>query len=157
MPKFHKTKAGRIEPCGAAVRACPLGEASHFDSITAAMRGAVVKKPHIDTNGNEGDWIHLGPEDRKIYADILERTDWSDDGSGRGTSWDTGEPIDDEGQHHYFGCLWAGLDAIQDVIEDEGEFSNVAPWQEPIRAEELESLKKALAEVQARSENGLTR
>ncbi|MEQ6896272.1 hypothetical protein [Microbacterium sp. KR10-403] len=37
MAKFHVTKAGKTEPCGATVRACPLGEANHFASLEEAV------------------------------------------------------------------------------------------------------------------------
>lgn len=41
MGRFHVTKKGRTEPCGASVRACPLGESNHFDSMAeAAQAGA---------------------------------------------------------------------------------------------------------------------
>ena len=41
MGRFHITKKGRTEPCGASVRACPLGESNHFDSMEeAAQAGA---------------------------------------------------------------------------------------------------------------------
>lgn len=37
MPKFHKTAAGRIEPCNAVVRACPLGASNHYESQYEAV------------------------------------------------------------------------------------------------------------------------
>ncbi len=36
MPKFHISKSGKTEPCKATKRACPLGEANHFDSVADA-------------------------------------------------------------------------------------------------------------------------
>lgn len=40
--KFHITRAGRIEPCGARVRACPLGEANHYASLTEAVAASMT-------------------------------------------------------------------------------------------------------------------
>lgn len=42
MSKFHITKSGRTEPCGATKRACPLGEANHYDSFDAAAKAAIT-------------------------------------------------------------------------------------------------------------------
>ena len=42
MSKFHITKAGRTEPCGATVRACPLGEANHYDSLAEAVQASML-------------------------------------------------------------------------------------------------------------------
>lgn len=37
MANFHVTKNGRTEPCTATVKACPLGEANHFNSAEEAI------------------------------------------------------------------------------------------------------------------------
>ncbi|MEQ6896234.1 hypothetical protein [Microbacterium sp. KR10-403] len=37
MAKFHVTRSGKTEPCGATVRACPLGGANHFGSLEEAV------------------------------------------------------------------------------------------------------------------------
>jgi len=39
---FHRTKAGRIEPCGATKRPCPLGESAHFESIKEAVAASLT-------------------------------------------------------------------------------------------------------------------
>lgn len=41
MAKFHITKAGKTEPCRAKVKACPLGEENHFDSLAEASQAAM--------------------------------------------------------------------------------------------------------------------
>jgi len=52
--KFHITKSGRTEPCGATVKACPLGEANHFDSLqeaaNASLQGFVSPAPAPKVN-----------------------------------------------------------------------------------------------------------
>lgn len=40
MSKYHINANGRVAVCKAEVRACPLGEANHFDSITEASSAA---------------------------------------------------------------------------------------------------------------------
>lgn len=40
--KFHITKAGRTEPCGATVKACPLGEANHYGSLQEAVQASIA-------------------------------------------------------------------------------------------------------------------
>lgn len=50
MSKFHITKAGRTEPCGATKRACPLGEANHYENANEAAlavmnRGFIEEQP----------------------------------------------------------------------------------------------------------------
>lgn len=42
MAKFHVTKAGRTEPCGATKRTCPLGEANHYENFEEAARAGVA-------------------------------------------------------------------------------------------------------------------
>ncbi|MEQ6896252.1 hypothetical protein [Microbacterium sp. KR10-403] len=44
MAKFHVTKNGKTEPCGASVRACPLGEANHFDSLADAVTASMAEE-----------------------------------------------------------------------------------------------------------------
>ena len=40
---FHITKSGKTEPCGATVKACPLGAANHFENLDSAARHAMTE------------------------------------------------------------------------------------------------------------------
>jgi hypothetical protein len=59
MAKFHVTKGGKTEPCGASVRACPLGEANHFDNAQAAAVHALIEEMNQ-------------PEEAPTARDVLE-------------------------------------------------------------------------------------
>jgi hypothetical protein len=94
MAKFHITTAGETVPCGATVRACPLGEAKHFDTVReAAMYGfsnsvnaqdksavskkdglfATLRKRGITTDFGNYDWDWVDSEDP---ADYDSQIDW---------------------------------------------------------------------------------
>lgn len=49
MGRFHVTKKGRTEPCGASVRACPLGESNHFDSMEEAVQATTRRAMGLDS------------------------------------------------------------------------------------------------------------
>lgn len=70
MGKFHRTKAGRIEPCAASVRACPLGSESHYQSLAEA-----VAAPRYDSQEVERSWEEAlaGDRDADRKMSFIER------------------------------------------------------------------------------------
>lgn len=77
MPKFHVTRSGKTEPCGATERACPLGEANHYDSFQEAARSAITGRRE-DVRGME-----TAKVDTEAVADFARRSheELHDDGS----------------------------------------------------------------------------
>ena len=80
MARFHRARSGRVEPCGATVRSCPLGEENHFDnprdagaSLTHEALGVTVVQAQARTLISRENTLYGASRSESIPVPVAHR------------------------------------------------------------------------------------